>query len=315
MSKPKRPSAVEAELARIAACRADPTTPAAMATLRAALAGRSSFAVAAAARLVGEAELEELAPLLAPAYARVADHDPVCHAKTAIVEALCRLGRDEAETFLHAARCRQVEAAVDTAAALRAHAAAGLTSTLHPEAGATIARLLADPEWVTRAGAARAAGRLPADVGVPLLVLRASLGDPQPEVLGDCFRALLEAAPERMLGFVAARLDADAAEAEQAALALGESRLEGAFAPLAGYAERALGPRRAIALLALALLRRDEAYAALLALVAEADLPTAASALEALAVHKHDARLRDAALAAARARGDALVARAERALS
>lgn len=318
MSKPKRPGAVEAELARVTACRDDPTAPTAGATLRAALGGRSSFVVAAAARLVGEAELEELAPLLAPAYTRVADKDPGCHAKQAVVEALARLGRDEFETFLHAARCRQLEpvwgGTVDTAAALRAHGAAALAAMGHPEAAPTIARLLADAEWVARAGAARAAARLPAEVAVPLLVLRASLGDPEADVLGDCFRSLLEVAPGR-IDFVALRLDADEAEAEQAALALGESRLPAAFAPLRDYASRTVGARRSAALVALALLRRDEAYDHLLALVAGAELPTASSALEALAVHKHDARLRAAALAAARARGDAaLLKKAEKAL-
>jgi len=320
MSKAKRPTNIETELAKVAACREDPTSPSALVVLRDALERRSSFAVAAAAKLVGEGELEALAPLLAAAYARIADHDPGCQAKTAIVETLCRIGRDEGETFLHASTCRQLEAAwgppVDTAAALRGHAAAGLASMLHPEAGVTIAGLLADPEWVARSGAARAAPRLPSDVAVPLLVLKATVGDSNVEVLGDCFGSLLDVAPERMLRFVAERLEAEEGTAEQAALALGESRLETAFVPLREYSERATGARRGVALLALALLRRDEAYAYLYALVGEADTRTAALALDALAVHKHDARVRDAALAAARARGDrAILAKAEQAFA
>jgi hypothetical protein len=310
------PSRSEADLAALAACRADPTSAESARVLGEALAQGGSFAVAAAARLVGENELEPLASRLAPAYARVAERDPGCHAKLAVVEALCRLGRDERDTFLHGARCRQLEAAwgppVDTAAALRGHAALGLANGAHPDAAAVIAELLADPEWVTRAGAARAAAALDPDVAVPLLVLKASAGDPQPEVLGDCLRGLLAAAGARALPWVVARLDADEAVAEQAALALGESRLEPAFAPLRELAEHASGDRRRVALLALALLRQDAALAYLLGLVREAARATAAAALEALAIHKHDDRVADAARAAARAHGDpALVAQAE----
>jgi len=317
---PKKPGRVEADLAKVAACAADPTSETSAAVLRGALERGASFVVAAAAKLVAENDLHALAPLLAPAYLRVADKDPGCRAKVAVVEALERLGRDEPDVFLHAARCRQMEAAwgppVDTAANLRPLGAAGLAASLHPEAGAAVARLLADSEWTSRAGAARAAARLPPDVAVPLLVLRAEIGDLEPQVLGDCFRALLDADAARGLAFVAARLDGKEEVAEQAALALGESRLETAVAPLCEYAERVAGPRRATALIALALLRRDEAVAYLVALVREANEKTATAAIDALAIHKHDARVRDAVLAAVKARGErTLVDKAREALS
>lgn len=305
---PKKPGRVEADLAKVAACAADPTSDASASVLRGGLERGASFVVAAAAKLVSENDLHALASLLAPAYLRVADKDPGCQAKVAVVEALLHLDRDEPDVFLHAARCRQMEAAwgppVDTAANLRPLGASGLAATLHPEAGATIARLLADSEWTSRAGAARAAARLSPDVAVPLLVLRAEIGDVEPPVLGDCFRALLDADAVRGLGFVAARLEGSEEVAEQAAVALGESRLEAAFAPLRDYAERAAGARRATALLALALLRRDEAVAYLVGLVREAHGKTAEAAIDALAIHKHDARVREAVLAAVRARGD-----------
>jgi hypothetical protein len=310
----KREDRTQRELAAVAACRDDPTAPEATPVLRAALERGVSFVVAAAAKLVGEAELEALASLLAPAYLRVADHDPGCHAKLAVVEALVRLEVPAGDLLLAAASCRQLEKAwgppVDTAAALRGHAAVGLASAAHPEAGVVIARLLADPEWTARCGAARAAGRLPVDVALPLLVLKVTQGDPQPEVLGDCFRSLLEVAPERMIGPVSERLEGAEEVAEQAALALGESRLEGAFAPLRDYADRAAGTgtRRRAVLVALAILRRDEANAYLLGLIRDAPRRTAALAVEALAIHKHDPRLRDAALAAVRARDDTALA-------
>src|SRR5262252_2154741 len=70
--------ATEKQLAEIAACRADPTSPEAERVLRAALELGGSFAVAAAAALVGEHELDPLVALLAPAYHRVAGADPGC---------------------------------------------------------------------------------------------------------------------------------------------------------------------------------------------------------------------------------------------
>ena len=305
---PRKPGRVEADLAKVASCAADPTSDVSVAVLRGALERGASFVVAAAAKLVGENDLHALAPLLAPAYLRVADKDPGCQAKVGVVEALLHLDRDEPDVFLHAARCRQMEAAwgppVDTAANLRPLGASGLAASLHPEAGPVIAGLLADSEWASRAGAARAAARLPPDVAVPLLVLRAEIGDLEPQVLGDCFRALLDADAVRGLGFVAARLDGKEEVAEQAALALGESRLEAAFALLREYAERVAGARRATALIALSLLRRDDTIAYLVGLVREANEKTAEAAIDALAIHKHDARVRDAVLAAVRARGE-----------
>ena len=108
---PKKPGRVETDLAKVAACAADPTSDASAAALRGALEKGASFVVAAAAKLVAENDLHGLAPLLAPAYLRVADNDPGCKAKVAVVEALLHLDRDEPDVFLHAARCRQMEAA------------------------------------------------------------------------------------------------------------------------------------------------------------------------------------------------------------
>src|SRR5262249_47046707 len=155
------------------------------------------------------------------------------------------------------------------------------------------------------AGAARAASRLSAEVGAPLLILRIAAGDPQPEVLGDCFRSLLEIAPDRHLALVARHMvDESEPVAEQAALALGDSRLAAALAPLRDMAERSTGARRKVLFVAMALLRQDAANAYLLGIVENAAAPTALAALEALAVQKHDPKVRDALDAAVAARDD-----------
>src|SRR5262245_48105541 len=85
----------------ILALRDDPRTPEALAALKKGLASASGMVVEVAAQLVGEAELEELAKLMAPAFARFLEdpikRDPGCRAKTAIAMALCKLRYPAAE--------------------------------------------------------------------------------------------------------------------------------------------------------------------------------------------------------------------------
>jgi len=110
--------------------------------------------------------------------------------------------------------------------------------------------------------------------------------------LGLC--ALLSLAPEDSLEFVARFLDAgDPALAELAALALGESRLDGAFELLRERweAEPLKRPAHRVWLRAAVLARSDAAFDWLLALIAEADPATAAFLVEALAVYAGNQRL------------------------
>jgi HEAT repeat protein len=195
---------------------------------------------------------------------------------------------------------------VDTAVALRAGAAAGLAQRGNPGAAVEIAELLADAEWPARAGAARALALCGQAAAEPLLRYKVRTGDPEPQVLGECLRALLAVNPDA-LPFVAKLLhEEDAALAEQAALAIGESRLEGAFEALSGFvAAEPLRERRIVALVAIALLRRDVALDYLIAHVAGSDAATAKAAVEALAIYRHDSRVRERVIVAARERDDA----------
>jgi HEAT repeat protein len=113
---------------------------------------------------------------------------------------------------------------------------------------------------------------------------------------------------------VAARLeDADPALAEQAALALGESRHPEALAALRrSYEDAVEGARRRVLLIAIVMLRSDEAHAFALDQVAQARQATAMQAIDALAIYQHDPRVRDRVLEIVRKRGDAkLVAHAK----
>jgi len=305
---------LETALAALRAHGADPGAPAARAAIRDALGSPIGLVVAAAARLVAEAELVELVPLFAPVWARFladpARSDPGCQAKGAVVEALCRLERDPDDVLLRAVRYRQPEPAwgppVDTAAGMRGHAALGLARAQHPAAPIELAHLLADREWVARAGAARALGCVVPATSAPLLRFKVLVGDEEPRVLGECFASLLAVDAAGSVGFVGDRLDGlDDAVAEQAAVALGESRLPAAFDRLRAWCEGlGGGPQARVALLAIALLRSDAGREYLLERVGAADRQTAALALDALAIHRHDPRVRDRVNAALAARKD-----------
>jgi HEAT repeat protein len=312
---PRATGKLESLLDEIGAVRAGRTTGAdAIAVLNRALGHRSSFAVAAAATLVGEQELEPLAPLLPRAFARfLADAvrvDPGCKAKEAIAGALRRMRIPDDDVFLAGVRHRQLEPVwggrQDTAAALRGQCAAALAELDRPSAGVAIAELLADEEWVARSGAARALGCLPAAISEPLLRFKLKIGDAEPAVLGDCFRSLLDVAPAA-IAVVAERLAGrDEALAEQAAVALGESRQAAAFPILREELERAAqASRRRVLLTALMLLRSDEAQDFVLGQLADAPPATAMLAVDALAIFQHDPALRARMLELARRRGDA----------
>ena len=122
-----RKSRLEDQLVALGALRREPRRPGAVEELSRALGDRSSFVVAAAARIVGEAAIAELVPSLRPAFDRFiengAETDKSCQAKMAIVNALLTAEFEDAELFLRGMHCVQLEAAwgppVDTAAQLR----------------------------------------------------------------------------------------------------------------------------------------------------------------------------------------------------
>jgi HEAT repeat protein len=194
----------------------------------------------------------------------------------------------------------------DTAAPLRALSALGLARMLHPEAMLYLADLLADPVLDARLGAVKAIASAGQPGGAPLLRFKARSGDPDARVMYAVFEVLLEIGPESSLALVAEFLEAEGeAVAEAAALALGESRLEGAFDILRGWAGREAEPdRRSSALTAIALLRTDRAIDYLLGLISSGPVGTAREAVAALKVYESDRSLWARVEKAAAQRGD-----------
>ncbi|MCP4446703.1 MAG: hypothetical protein GY811_15355 [Myxococcales bacterium] len=112
----------------------------------------------------------------------------------------------------------------------------------------------------------------------------------------ECLETLLVVDSCRALPFVAAFLNRGDIEAECAALALGSSRLDGAFQVLQSWQQaRAKPTQLAVAALAIATLRSDEALDHLFRLAEEDPEVLATSALRALAIYAHDTAIRDRA--------------------
>ena len=233
-----RKRALEETLQALRRVREEPGTEASRTELRRVLTSEGAHAVARAAALVAELELEPLVPELVAAFPRffadLPKSDPGCSAKTAIVEALRRLGQDQGELYHRAARHVQMEPVfggrVDTAVDLRGAAALALAETGGPDVLGLLAELLADPEPPVRISAARAVAGLGSPAGVPLLRLKALVSDPEPRVVSECLLALLRLDARGERAFVEGFLEKRDELAEAAAEALGESRLPEAFA-------------------------------------------------------------------------------------
>ena len=307
MARKPQPN-VEAELAALDELPGE--RAAKIEALRRALAGHYRVA-AKAARAAEDALLYELVPSLQSSYAHFLDkplkQDPSCFAKKALARALVALDCNDVEFFLRGIRYRQLEpvwgGTADTAVDVRASCAMGLVASGYSRALVELTALLSDADAGARIGAVRAIACGNPREAELLLRAKALAGDAEPQVLGECFTGLLTALPEESIDFVAGYVGhADDAVRELAALALGESRLDAALAPLKNAWNGVLvGDELRRALLRAAAAHRSEAaFDWLLTLVAEARIPVALEIIEALAIYRHNAKLRqrlDAALA------------------
>lgn len=296
----RKVSSLEEQLDRLAELRGQPPSPEGRAEVAKYLSSKMNLVAAKSARIAGEWLAAELAPELVAAFDRFMvkpeTTDKRCAAKIEILKALCKLEYSSPSVFRRGLQHIQMEptwgGSVDTAAEVRALGAMGLAQTDYPEALAEIVPLLLDPQRDARIGAVRAIAASGLPGGTLLLRLKALSGD-DPEVLGECFAALLRAEPAKSLEFVAKFLDnREEAIAEAAALALGDSRLDGAFAALRDAFQRLRAhPLRRTLLLAMALLRRENAIDYLLDLVQNLESQTSADAVAALAMYENDPNL------------------------
>jgi hypothetical protein len=287
-----------------------------------ALRGANNVMAARAADMAGRGGMAELAGELAAAFARCMEQplkrDKGCLAKNAVIDALTALEHDDTDLFLRGIRHVQMEPSwgppVDTAGYLRGKCAFALAQSGYPDTAFEVAALLFDRETQPRRAAIQTLVYL-ASEGVELLLrAKAVAGDEEPSIWAECLSALLQLNAERHLPFVAGYLThGDAAVAEGAALALGETRLPEAFAVLKAHWEESIDPAfKERLLLPMALLRRDEAFAFLLDAVAQSHRNTAAAAVRAMALYVGDPDRRERIRRAVDARDERNVSEAFR---
>src|SRR6185312_9904646 len=108
---------------------------------------------------------------------------------------------------------------------LREVCAMGLANSTWPHKLRDMIPLLGDGEWIVRAGVIRAMGVVGSEAASLLLRFKMIAGDQEPEVMSECFAAILD-----LEGAEGVRLVAQAASSgnpelrEAAILALGASR-------------------------------------------------------------------------------------------
>jgi HEAT repeat protein len=295
--------AVDAKLSRLRALRGEPITAAQIAELRGLIGDKSNLVVAETAEIVGERMLTDLAPKLVAAFPRFMidpfNTDKLCRAKIAIVDALHKIEFDAEDLFRAALRHVQMEprwgGSDDTAAPLRGGAAFALVRLNPRDLIILLADLLADEEKVARTAAARALGASGSLAAIPLLRLKARVGDAEPEVIAECLNALVSADAAASVPFVGQFLESSSEEiAEGAALALGESRRSDALEILKRHWPKTRpGSLQNVLLLAIAITRLPAGVDFLLEVLAAADESAGPAALSALAIQRHNPALRD----------------------
>jgi hypothetical protein len=252
---------------------------------------------------------------LLAAYRRFLDKplktDPSCYAKKALARALVALDCSDTEFFRSGLRYQQHEpvwgGTADTAVDVRASCAMGLVASGYSRALVELTALLNDAETGARLGAVRAIACGNPREAELLLRAKTLAGDAEPEVLGECFTGLLAVEPDESVGFVAGYLEhGNEAVRELAALALGESRLDAALAPLQqAWGSVLLSDELRRTLLRAAAAHRSEAAANwLLELAADVRVAVALEIIEALALYKRNTKLMQRLAAVLSERGD-----------
>jgi len=288
---------VEKQLESLRALRGLGLTADVNATLKKALADRVNIVVAKAAQICGDMQAATLIPELTRAFERFfdKDKDPQCWAKNALAKALKDLGVRESALFLRGVRHVQNEPVwggqEDTAAVLRGACAMALVQCNDIPRDETLRLLvdaLSDNAATVRMDAAAALAQMDGREVALLLRLKARLGDKDPRVTGQVLEALLEIEGKVALPFVGEFLELpDEEAAEEAALALGASRMPEAVALLRETWEKWQDRRPGTALLrAMSASRLDLAIEFLIDLIKQGRQHNAEDALHALALNK-----------------------------
>ena len=299
---PPRPS-TESHLATLRQLRGAPSAPQTVSALAEVLRAKNlhGLVVKMAAELAEQVAAKEFAPPLVDVITGLLaetspKRDPGCEGKTAALKTLVSWEIDVPDLYLTAAVYRQLEpsfnGSVDSAAEFRGIAALGLAFSRPPNAIVRLIDLLADTEHKTRMLAAIALGTWRGPEALPVLRLKARLGDDDSDVFAEVLAALLRQ-DEEQLPFVAEFLrDNELARAEAAALALGQSKIASAFEPLVNaWPLLRRTPIATTLLMSISLLRTQPAIDWLIDQLAGATATQSLDIFDALVLHKSDPKL------------------------
>jgi hypothetical protein len=303
---------IEQELEQLNALRSGGATETTTLALRKALGDRVNLVVAKAAAITGQLECRDLIPNLERAFERFfhkpVETDPQCWAKNALSKALKDLDHSESTLFLRGLQHVQMEPVyagqADTATTLRATCALALPQcrdiTRH-EIMQHLVNALTDQAATVRMDAARAVEQMDGGDAALLLRLKARSGDKQPGVTGQVLDSLLGIEHEAAIPFVAGFLESPEEDTrEEAALALGASRLPGAVEVLKEAWTGSRNIRSGEPLLrAISASRQEPALNFLLQLIRDGSPSDARDAVSALRFHRESpeivGRVREAA--------------------
>jgi HEAT repeats len=273
--------------------------------LRKGLADRVNVVVAKAAKIAGDRQFRELVPDLLSAFDRLfeqpVERDPQCWGKNAIAGALRDLEHRESAPFRRGIRHVQMEPVwgrhEDTAQPLRGICLLALvacTDIARGEIFRCLVEALTEKEPVVRVEAVRGLAEMDGEEAALLLRMKARVGDEEPQIAGQVFDALWKVEGEAALPFVATFLESASGEIrEEAALALGASRISGAVALLREACDRTRDPRfREVLFRALSLSRLPEALQFLGNILKTGRRADVKAVIEALELHRENPEIR-----------------------
>ena len=306
--------ALEKKLEGLELLRSSTDLPATTAELRKALGDRNNYFVSKAAALVAELPRSELIPDLEKAFDRFLNDptksDPQCWAKTAIAKALKDLDHRQPQVFLRGIGHVQMEPVwggrQDSAATLRGTCALALVNCHLDDLEILdhLVDLLADREKPARLDGAMAIAQLGRPEGALLLRLKILCGDPEPEVIGQCFLSLLSLVAGDAVPFVRRFLHGSEEDIVlEAASALAQSREVAAVEVLGSFLRERVEHRiKSAAVLFLSASPHPEAMELLLSILDSESGDVALNAIRALAAgrFRNDFQARAAGIVAKR---------------
>ncbi len=299
---PPDPKKIEQDLDKLRALDRDDLSKGDVGQIKKALDRANPRLIAVAANIAGKRKIEAMEDVLGKRFSALLEKpfksDPGCLAKVAIIDALEILRYDEESLYLEGLRFKQPEPVwggrVDTAGALRGKCGQALVRLRYPDAIFEIAELLMDPEAEARHSAVQTLDQMGSVESELLLRMKVKTGDDDQTVIADSLVALMDMNPERSLDFVAGLLESpDPDTAEDAAIALGQSKSKSAFERLRDHWSDTLDARKKDWLLIpIALTRENEAVDLLIELIETGSSQRSIAAVRALEIYKGDDKVR-----------------------